>query len=78
MRPIAAGLVIEAAIVMRTSPPTPPRVALRIDESAAALGISRGSLYNLMKRGDLPFSVVAGRRLIKVADLEALLARGAA
>lgn len=63
---------------MRVPSSTQPRVALRIDESAAALGISRGSLYNLMKRGELPFSVVAGRRLIKVSDLEALLARGAA
>jgi len=78
LRPIAAGLALLRLFAMKTLPPTPPRVALRIDEAAAAIGISRNSIYAMMKSGELPYSVVAGRRLIKVSDLEALLVRGAA
>jgi excisionase family DNA binding protein len=51
--------------------------ALRINEAAAAYGLSRSTLYKLMAPGGPLRSVkVGGRRLIPVEALEALLSTG--
>jgi excisionase family DNA binding protein len=47
--------------------------ALRIDDAAALIGLSRSSIYNLINAGKLPSTIVAGRRLIRRADLVALI-----
>jgi excisionase family DNA binding protein len=50
--------------------------ALRIDESVAFSGIGRSTLYKLFSAGKLTSVRVGGRRLIRRADLEALLRTG--
>jgi len=52
------------------------RRAYRIDEAAAAIGLSRSTLYKLIAAGTLRSVKVGGRRLVPVASLEALLAEG--
>jgi predicted DNA-binding transcriptional regulator AlpA len=52
------------------------RIALRIDEVVMASGLSRSSIYALIASGDLPSTKVAGRRLVLVDDLKALLMEG--
>jgi excisionase family DNA binding protein len=47
--------------------------ALTIDESARAFSLSRSSLYELIKSGQLPDVKVAGRRLLPIDALEALI-----
>jgi excisionase family DNA binding protein len=47
------------------------RVALGVEESARALGISRAFLYRLLRDGTGPKSFVAGgRRLFAVSELQ--------
>ncbi len=56
----------------------PDRMAYGIDEAAAALGVSRRHVYDLIARGELR-SVKAGRRrLIPRTELERLLEDSAA
>ena len=43
-----------------------------VDEVARLLGCSRSSVYVLMKSGDLPFKVIAGRRRVPMSALRAL------
>jgi excisionase family DNA binding protein len=52
--------------------PTPR--ALRVNDAAAAYGISRASIYKLLKLGVLPNTKIAGRRVIPRDALEALIA----
>lgn len=52
------------------------RIALRINEACSALGIGRSSLYELIAAGEIKTSMVAGRRLIPVKELERLLENG--
>ncbi len=40
-----------------------------IEVAAATLSLSRGTLYTLIREGQLPTVVIGARRLIKVADL---------
>jgi predicted DNA-binding transcriptional regulator AlpA len=49
------------------------RRALRVNDAAAAYGVGRSSLYNLMKQGKLPNVKIAGRRVIPCEAMEALL-----
>lgn len=49
------------------------RLALRINEACAALGISRSSLYELMSAGKIKTALLAGRRVIPVSELERVL-----
>jgi excisionase family DNA binding protein len=50
-------------------------ITLTISEAVKASGLSRSSLYEAMKRGDLT-ALKAGRRtLIRHAELEAFVAR---
>jgi excisionase family DNA binding protein len=48
--------------------------AYRVDEAVAAYGISRSTIYNLIKSGTLPDVRVSGRRLLPADALEALIA----
>ena len=46
-----------------------PRIALGIDEAAAAVGVSRKTLRRAIDSGRLPSAKVGARRLIRPADL---------
>lgn len=48
-------------------------LAYTAEQAARALNISRSSIYNLIAEGHLKATVVAGRRLIPVVELHALL-----
>jgi excisionase family DNA binding protein len=51
----------------------PTRLTVTVEEAAAALGISRGLAYALVRRGDIP-SVRLGRRIVvPVRALDAVL-----
>jgi excisionase family DNA binding protein len=47
--------------------------ALRINDAATYCGLSRATIYNLARRGELKIIRVAGRSLILRADLEAYM-----
>ena len=55
--------------------PPVPRLSLSVPEAAAATGLSKSTLYNLMEAGELRFVKVGARRLIAMAELVAFLAR---
>lgn len=46
---------------------------LSVPEASNYLGIHRGTLYRLIKDGDLPIVKLAGRTLIRPTDLSALI-----
>ncbi len=48
-------------------------LAYTAEQAARALNISRSSIYNLIAEGSLKATMIAGRRLIPVAELQALL-----
>ena len=52
---------------------TENKITLRLDEAQAVSGLSRSTLYELIKSGRLRAVKVAGRRLIPRDALEALL-----
>ena len=52
---------------------TENKITLRLDEAQAVSGLSRSTLYELIKNGRLRAVKVAGRRLIPRDALEALL-----
>jgi transcriptional regulator of acetoin/glycerol metabolism len=58
-------------------PPIDSVIAYRINDAAAACGLSRATLYRLMKEGQLRTKLVAGRRLIEPDALRELLSGGA-
>ena len=45
------------------------RVTLTVTETAAALGVSRPTVYNLLHRQDFPAFRVGGRTLVSVEGL---------
>ena len=55
-------------------PPLPPAeaYAFRVPDACAALGISRTSLYELVKRGEITLIKIAGRTLVPRSELERL------
>lgn len=53
------------------------RRALRINDAVKAYGISRATIYDLAKKGELQIHRLGGRSLLKVSDMDALLERGA-
>jgi excisionase family DNA binding protein len=53
--------------------PTENKITLRLNEAQAVSGLSRSTLYELIKSGRLRAVKVAGRRLIPRDALEALL-----
>jgi excisionase family DNA binding protein len=52
-------------------PPEP--LAYRIDEAAAAIGISRSKVWELIAKGDMPARKLVGSTIILRADLEVYL-----
>lgn len=55
------------------STPTVPRLAYRINEVAALIGISRAQVYALMNEGRLRYRQVDGIRLIPATELDRLI-----
>ena len=60
---------------MTASPTLNGRISLPIVEAAQAIGVSRSSLYERIKAGDLASFMSCGRRLIRVAALLEMLDR---
>ena len=52
-------------------------VALRINDAAAACGLGRTSIYELINEGKLRTVKVAGRRLVPMAALRELIEHAA-
>ncbi len=52
---------------------TQEKLAFRVNEAVAVSGLSRSTLYELLKAGRLRAVKVGGRRLILREDLQALL-----
>lgn len=50
------------------------RLAYSVPEASAAIGIGKTKLYALITEGVLPSTHIGKRRLIRAADLEALIA----
>ncbi|HEX8388153.1 MAG TPA: helix-turn-helix domain-containing protein [Sphingomonas sp.] len=50
------------------------RLAYSVPEASAAIGIGKTKLYALITQGVLPSTLIGKRRLIRAADLEALIA----
>jgi len=48
-------------------------LAYRVNDAAAASGLCRSQLYNLMRTGELPFIEVGKIRMIRASDLHKLL-----
>jgi excisionase family DNA binding protein len=57
--------------------PANERITLRIRDASIISGLSRSTLYELLKAGRLRAVKIGGRRLILRASLEALLLGGA-
>lgn len=53
------------------------RLAWQVNPFCRALGISRTSFYELIKRGEIRTVVVAGRRLVPDSEVQRLLAEAA-
>jgi hypothetical protein len=49
-------------------------LAYQVNAFCRALGISRTSFYDLMKRGELKTIVIAGRRLVPKTEVDRLIA----
>lgn len=50
------------------------RLAYSVPEASTAIGIGKTKLYALIAQGVLPSTLIGKRRLIRAADLEALIA----
>lgn len=48
-------------------------LAYRIEDAAAAIGISRSTLFEYIKHGRIPSRKIGGRTVIRHRDLEAFL-----
>ena len=57
--------------------PTSEKITLRVNEAQAVSGLSRSTIYELLKAGKLRAVKVGGRRLILRESLQALLQTGA-
>jgi excisionase family DNA binding protein len=53
--------------------PTQEKITLRINETVAVSGLSRSTIYELLKAGKLRAVKIGGRRLILRESLQALL-----
>lgn len=51
------------------------RMTYTVTETAKRLGVSKGLVYSLMKRGDLPFIRFGNRKLIPAESLELKIER---
>jgi excisionase family DNA binding protein len=61
---------------MSTVSETNERRALSIQETARTCGLSRATLYRLLKDGKLTTIKIGARRLVPVASIDALLKEG--
>ena len=52
-------------------------IALRVPDAAAAIGISRSLMYELLKDRSIPSLKIGGRRVILREELDAFLSRQA-
>ncbi len=52
---------------------TPSRPAYSVDEAAGMLGISRRSIYELLRSGQLGSVKIGARRLVRRTDLDTFL-----
>lgn len=50
------------------------RLAYSVSEASTAIGVGKTKLYALISQGVLPSTLIGKRRLIRAADLEALIA----
>jgi excisionase family DNA binding protein len=50
------------------------RLAYSVPEASAAIGVGKTKLYALIAEGILPSTLIGKRRLIRAADLDALIA----
>lgn len=57
---------------MNETTPAQERFTYRVLDACAALGISRTSLYELVKSGELKLIKIAGRTLVPRSELERL------
>lgn len=57
----------------RAAPPPLTRMGLRINEFAAAMGMSRSAVYNAIKRGELREMKIGTCRIIPASEMERLL-----
>jgi excisionase family DNA binding protein len=53
----------------------PPPVAVSVIEAARRMSIGRSKTWELIRAGDLPAVRIGGRTLVRVADVDAFLAR---
>jgi len=51
-------------------------ITYTVANATKATGLSRSTLYNLMKAKQLPYIKVGKRTLLKISDIEALLESG--
>lgn len=51
------------------------KLAYTIPEAVSATGLGRTTIYELIKRGELPLVKVGSRSLVRRQDLEAMLER---
>lgn len=58
---------------MNARPNTTPRTAYSLDEAARSLGLSRRTLYTLMRDGTLRTVTLGRRRLVPADELERLV-----
>lgn len=58
---------------METQQNTPARTAYSLDEAARSLGLSRRTLYTLMRDGTLRTVTLGRRRLVPADELERLV-----
>jgi Helix-turn-helix domain len=63
--------------VARPPPPADVAITYRISDVVAVTGLSRSTIYNAMKRGELQSRLVCGRRLIPSAALRQFLGEAA-
>lgn len=54
------------------------RATITVEEAARVLGISRGSAYEAVRRGQLPTIRIGKRLIVPVASLERMLASAGA
>ena len=63
------------SVMGTTGVPFSERITCSIKEAAAATGLGRSTLYELMDEGRIEYAKVNSRRLVFVKSLLALLAR---
>lgn len=51
------------------------KLAYSIPEAAAAISVSRATLYRLINSNDLPIVKIGSRTVVRHSDLESLLSR---